>query len=421
MRLFPRTARHRLATATAAALAIGALAVPLANAESQDPQDLKHRQQQAQQQVKNAEHDLDESSDRLRRAQGALDQAIRELTTARGDLQAATAKLEAAELRDQEMQQRLDAAEQRLADAQAELADGQAALADQRLKLTDTVTDIYEQGDPQLLAFATLLESRSTADLTRQSALNDVIVGREARAYDDLHAAEVLLQVRENEVQAAHDDVEVQREAAAEHLVTMEQLHSDAREARDKVITLVETRRGAHADAVRARQQDQRELQEAKRRENHIKQLLLQAARRAKRNYTGSTTGLLERPVGGAVTSPFGYREHPIYHYWGLHDGTDFGVSCGEGMRAVAGGTVIAKYYSAVYGNRLYLSLGNINGKNVTAVYNHATGYRVGVGDHVSQGEVVGYVGSTGWSTGCHLHFTILVNGTAVDPMNWLS
>lgn len=421
MRLFPRTARHRLASATAAALAIGALAVPLANADPQDPQDLKHRQQEAEQQVESAEHDLDESSDRLRRAQGALDQAIRELATARGALQAARAKLEVAELRDQQMQERLDAAEQRLADAQADLADGQAALDDQRLKLTDTVTDIYEQGDPQLLAFATLLESQSTADLTRQSALNDVIVGREARAYDDLHAAEVLLQVRENEVQAARDDVEVQREAAAEHLVTMEQLHHDARAARDTVMTLVETRRGARADAVRARQQDQRELQEAKRRENHIKQLILEAARRDKRNYTGSTNGLLLPPVGGAVTSPFGYREHPIYHYWGLHNGTDFGVSCGEDMRAVASGTVIAKYYSDVYGNRLYLSLGNINGKNVTAVYNHATGYRVGVGDHVSQGEVVGYVGSTGWSTGCHLHFTILVNGTPVDPMNWLS
>lgn len=418
MRLFPRTARHRLAAATAACtLAIGALAVPLANAE---PKDLKHKQQQAQQQVKSAQHDLDESSARLRNAQAAVDRAIHQLSAARGELQAASARLQAAEIRDREMQARLESAEQRLEHAQTDLADGQAALDDQRLKLTDTVTDIYEQGDPQLLAFATLLESRSTADLTRQSALNDVIVGREARAYDDLHAAEVLLQVRENQVQAARDDVEVQRQAAAEHLVTMETLHQEARAARDKVMTLVETRRDARAGAIRARQQDRKELQEAKRRENHVRQLILAAARRAKGGYTGPTNGLMIRPVPGVVTSPFGYRIHPIYHYWGLHDGTDFGVSCGEGMRAVAGGTVIAKYYSAVYGNRLYLNLGQINGKNVTAVYNHATGYRVGVGDRVSQGEIVGYVGSTGWSTGCHLHFSILVNGTAVDPMNWL-
>jgi murein DD-endopeptidase MepM/ murein hydrolase activator NlpD len=419
VRIFPRTARRRLLTACAVgSLAVGALALPQAFAS--DGKDLKHQQKQAQSQIKHAQRDLDESSSRLRDTQAALEKAVRELSDARAAYTVATAKLEAAELRDQEMQDQLQAAEAKLDTAQSDLEQGQSALAEQRLQLTDTVTDIYEQGDPQLLAFATLLESQDTADLTRQSEFSNVVVGREARAYDDLHAAEVLLQVRENEVESARDDVEVQREAAAEHLITMEQLHSEARDAKNAVLTLVETRRDARADATTARRQDLRDLQEAKRRENHIKQLILAAARRAKGGYTGSTNGLFIPPVTGPVTSPFGYRMHPIYHYWGLHDGTDFGVACGEGMRAIAGGTVIAQYWSDVYGNRLYLSLGQINGKNVTAVYNHATGYRVGVGDHVQQGEIVGYVGSTGWSTGCHLHFTILVNGTAVDPMNWL-
>jgi murein DD-endopeptidase MepM/ murein hydrolase activator NlpD len=419
VRLFPRTACHRLAAATAVcSLAVGALAVPLASADPRDH--LKNQQKHAQQQVRSAQHDLDESSSRLRNAQGALERAVRELAAARGVFQAASARLEAAEIRDREMQARLEAAELRLETAQTDLADGQAALADQRLKVTDTVTDIYEQGDPQLIAFATMLESRSTSDLTRQSEFSSVVVGREARAYDDLHAAEVLLQVREKQVQAAHDDVEVQRRAAAAHLVTMERLHTEAREARNTVKTLVESRRTARAAAVSARQHDLASLRRAKQRENHIKQLILAAARRAKGGYRGSTHGLMIPPVTGPVTSSFGYRVHPIYHYWGLHDGTDFGVSCGEGMRAIAGGTVIARYWSDVYGNRLYLSLGQINGKNVTAVYNHATGYRVGVGAHVRQGEVVGYVGSTGWSTGCHLHFTILVNGSPVNPMGWL-
>ncbi|MCW2772972.1 MAG: peptidase, partial [Nocardioides sp.] len=381
MRIFPRTARRRLLTACAVgSLAVGALALPQAFAS--DGKDLKHQQTQAQSQIKHAQRDLDESSSRLRATQAALEKAVRELSDARAAYTAATAKLDAAELRDQEMQDQLQAAEAKLDTAQSDLEQGQSALADQRLQLTDTVTDIYEQGDPQLLAFATLLESQDTADLTRQSEFSNVVVGREARAYDDLHAAEVLLQVRENEVESARDDVEVQREAAAEHLVTMEQLHSEARDAKNAVLTLVETRRDARADATTARRQDLRDLQEAKRRENHIKQLILAAARRAKGGYTGSTNGLFIPPVTGPVTSPFGYRMHPIYHYWGLHDGTDFGVACGEGMRAVAGGTVIAQYWSDVYGNRLYLSLGQINGKNVTAVYNHATGYRVGVGDH---------------------------------------
>lgn len=418
MRLFPRTARPRLAAATVAcSLAAGAIAVPFANA---DPKDLKHRQQQAQSQVKHAQQDLDESSSRLRAAQAAVDKAVRELSTARAQYRSASTRLEAAELRDQEMQHQLDAAEARLTQAESDLSDGQAALADQRSQLTDTVTDIYEQGDPQLLAFMSLLRSQSTTDLTRQEELNDVIVGRQARAYDDLHAAEVLLQVRENQVQSARDEVEVQRKAAAAHLVTMERLHQETRDAKNKVLGLVETRRDARAQAISVRQADLADLREAKKRENHVKQLILAAARRSRGGYHGPTNGLFIRPVPGVVTSPYGYRIHPIYHYWGLHDGTDFGVSCGEPMRAVAGGTVIARYWSDVYGNRLYLNLGQINGKNITAVYNHASGYRVGVGQHVKQGDVVGYVGSTGWSTGCHLHFTLLVNGTAVDPMNWL-
>ena len=125
-------------------------------------------------------------------------------------------------------------------------------------------------------------------------------------------------------------------------------------------------------------------------------------------------------PVAGSVTSPYGYRVHPIYGYYSLHDGTDFGAGCGQPLWAVAGGTVTDEYYSSVWGNRLYLSLGNVNGKNVTVIYNHLSGYRASVGEGVARGETVGYVGTTGWSTGCHLHFTVLVNGDPVDPMGWI-
>ncbi|MBB3041127.1 peptidoglycan DD-metalloendopeptidase family protein [Nocardioides soli] len=419
MRLFPRTASRRLAAATAvASLAIGALVVPLATAD--DGKGLKQQQKHAQSRVKDAQHDLNESSGRLRKAQAALTKARTELAGARSELKTANAKLATAQVRDDEMQQRLDAAETRLATAQQNLADGRAALEVQHQAVTSTITDIYEQGDPQLLAFSALLDAKTPADLTRQMEARNVIVGRETRAYDDLHAAEVLLEVRERQVAEARDDVEVERKAAAEHLVLMEGLRTEKRSARDKVHSLVVTRAESRQAAKKARIHDLRALRAAKQREAKIRQRILAAARRSRTGYQGPTNGLFIRPVPGSVTSPYGYRSHPIYHYWGLHDGTDFGVSCGEGMRAIAGGTVIAKYWSDVYGNRLYLSLGNINGANVTAVYNHATGYRVNLGDRVEQGDVVGYVGSTGWSTGCHLHFTLLVNGNAVNPMNWL-
>jgi murein DD-endopeptidase MepM/ murein hydrolase activator NlpD len=191
---------------------------------------------------------------------------------------------------------------------------------------------------------------------------------------------------------------------------------------------MVRANRGKKAEARAARQADLRMLEKLKREEARIKKKILAAIAAAEaaaaaagnNGYTGDSDGFFSYPVAGRVTSPFGYRVHPIYGYYGLHDGTDFGAGCGAPLRAVADGTVVSSYYSSVYGNRLYVSVGRVNGASVVAVYNHASSYRVGVGDKVSRGETVGYVGSTGWSTGCHLHFTVLRSGKAVDPMGYL-
>jgi murein DD-endopeptidase MepM/ murein hydrolase activator NlpD len=81
---------------------------------------------------------------------------------------------------------------------------------------------------------------------------------------------------------------------------------------------------------------------------------------------------------------------------------------------------VISRYYSSVYGNRLYVGVGMVNGKYLTVVYNHLSGYAVGSGQDVARGQVIGYAGNTGWSTACHLHFTVLANGQPVNPMNYM-
>jgi murein DD-endopeptidase MepM/ murein hydrolase activator NlpD len=403
----------------AGVVAIGVLTAPLANAD-----DLKSKQKHVQSQIHSASHDLDESSKRLRQATVALDQAKARLDGARHELDVAQAKKEAARIRDREMREKLAQAEERLANAQADLVTGQQALEDQRGHVADTITSIYEEGDPALLAFSSLLDAEDPADLTRRMEARNIIVGRETRAYDDLHAAEVLLQVREDEVQSAKDEVAVQRRAAAKHLVVMRGLVDETHRAKDKVTRLVATRQHAREVADRAHARDKAQLAKLHQQENRIKQQILAAARRAAaRNshagYHGPSGGLLMHPVNGPVTSPFGYREHPIYHYWGLHDGTDFGAGCHQPLYAVANGSVMSEYYSSVWGNRLYLNLGMVNGKNVTVIYNHLSGYRAHTGQHVSRGQVVGWVGTSGWSTGCHLHFTVMVNGAPVDPMNW--
>jgi murein DD-endopeptidase MepM/ murein hydrolase activator NlpD len=418
VRYFPSASGRRLAAAAAAgAILLGAVA---ANA---DDDNLKDRRDHVQNQIEQAHDELEEASKQAQRANARLTSAQAQLTSAQAELARVRTQLAAARVRDQQTQEKLVAAEARLVTAREELLAGREAVAQQQDQVTDSIVGIYEQGDPQLLAFTALVNADSLEDLTTRAAAEDAIVSSETDMYADLKAAQALLKVQEQEVEDAKEDAEAQRRAAAVNLATTESLVEQSQEATDRVRGLVESSRDARQQAIAAKAHDAQVLSELKQREARIKQQILAAARRAQaqhhQTFNGSTGGFLDYPVNGPVTSPFGYRIHPIYGYYGLHNGTDFGAGCGSSLFAAASGTVTETYYDEVYGNRLYLSVGNVNGANLTLVYNHLSGYHVGEGDRVARGDVVGYVGETGWATGCHLHFTVLRNGEPVDPMTY--
>ncbi|MCL3818836.1 peptidoglycan DD-metalloendopeptidase family protein [Aeromicrobium wangtongii] len=126
--------------------------------------------------------------------------------------------------------------------------------------------------------------------------------------------------------------------------------------------------------------------------------------------------GRLVRPVGGPVTSPFGMRVHPLTGVRKLHDGTDFAVPCGTPVRAAAGGTVTAAGSAGAYGRRITIR----HGRDLETSYAHLSVVSVPVGDPVTAGEVIGRSGTTGLSTGCHLHFMVREGGALTDPMSSL-
>ena len=125
-------------------------------------------------------------------------------------------------------------------------------------------------------------------------------------------------------------------------------------------------------------------------------------------------------PVAGAVSSGFGMRLHPLLRIWKLHDGTDFAAACGTAIRAPYAGVVTRAFFHSAYGNRLFLSHGSVDGVRVESAFNHAARYLVQPGQRVSRGQVIGEVGSTGLSTGCHLHLMVWLNGRLSNPMSWL-
>jgi len=128
------------------------------------------------------------------------------------------------------------------------------------------------------------------------------------------------------------------------------------------------------------------------------------------------TPGMLSVPALGPITSEFGERMHPILHVMRLHNGVDIGAPCDAPIRAAAPGRVESVGFDEESGNRLVIDHGTVGGHRLRTIYLHASGYSVKVGESVERGETVGRVGTTGLSTGCHLHFSITVNGTYVNP-----
>ncbi|MGO2605860.1 MAG: M23 family metallopeptidase [Brachybacterium tyrofermentans] len=122
-------------------------------------------------------------------------------------------------------------------------------------------------------------------------------------------------------------------------------------------------------------------------------------------------------PVNAPITSGFGGRMHPVLGYFKGHNGVDFGASCGTPVKAAKAGTVVAVEYNSASGNRVKVDHGN----GVITGYYHLQGFNTSVGATVQQGDTVGYVGSTGRSTGCHLHFATMDEaGNYSDPMSIL-
>lgn len=125
------------------------------------------------------------------------------------------------------------------------------------------------------------------------------------------------------------------------------------------------------------------------------------------------------RPTGGRITDPFGMRWHPVDGGYRLHGGTDIGAACGQNIFAASSGTVVYAGRNGTYGNWVLIN----HGGGIQTGYAHIVdgGILVSVGQEVMVGQNIAKVGTTGASTGCHLHFEVRVNGTQVDSVPFMA
>ena len=274
--------------------------------------------------------------------------------------------------------------------------------------LNKRLVDIYESDDPTTLDI--LFGSHSIQDaIDRVQALSEI------NAQDRAVSAAVARAKRQ--VTAARKKTKRLRGTVNAETAVIRARTDQTRAVRDELV-------GARNDLSSTKQQklqDLSTLTEAERQEaGEIDALQAASARIAAQiraaqsrttgpTQTPSNAGLIW-PVPGPVTSPFGWR-------WGrMHEGIDIGVGYGTPIHAAAGGTVIYCGWEEGYGNFVVID----HGGNLATAYGHQSRIAVTCGQHVEQGQVIGYVGSTGHSTGPHLHFEVRLRGAAIDPLGAL-
>lgn len=462
--------RSTLRRAVAGLLAGGVLA-SLVTAAPAAAQDLEDRRRQVSEQIDRRAQQLDHSSEQLAAAVQRQAEAVAGLRSARDMLAATRGEAAAARAFDAQMQSELTAAVAELRDARRDVRRGRAEVAGQEDRLAQVAVSSYQSGDPGLLALSTVFNSQDPVQLGGQ--LNSVrnVLDKESVTLDRLEASRVLLEVKEERFAEAKAEVARRRAEAAENLREKELLEARAEEEKSRIEQLVVERRAAREAAEVAKAEDAQQLTELEAERERISTVLRQRAAEAKAAAEAAerarqaaleakraaraearqeareaaaarpsrkahrdkpapappappapapTVFSLLQPVSGYLTSSYGMRLHPVYKRWTLHDGTDWGASCGTPIRAAASGTVVDAYYNSAYGNRVIVDHGYKRGVGLATTYNHLSSFSTYAGQHVERGEVIGYVGSTGYSTGCHLHFMVLENGSPVNPMNWL-
>lgn len=419
------TSRRRLI----AALVAGSTVISVMATAPAPADELDHRKNRVQREIRRAERHLDQSSAALVRAANAVEAAEAKLASATRDLATSRGELAAAEVVDNQMQAKLAATTLRLEHARRALRQGRQDKREQELALGQIAVQTYQIGDPSLVGLAMVLSSDDPALLTSQLGSVQNVLDKESATLSRLEASRVLLALQERRVEEARVEVAYQRNAAAETLARKQDLEIEAEVAAAKVTHLLQEREKARTAAARAKAEDLRQLRQLEKERRQISDLLKKRAAEARKRARAAAKsksgwhprgGGLSYPVHTYITSRYGMRLHPVYHRWTLHDGTDFGASCGTPVRAAAAGRVIAMYYNVGYGRRVIIDHGYMRGAGVSTTYNHLRRYSTHPGERVKRGEVIGYVGSTGYSTGCHLHFMVFRNGRTVDPMNWL-
>lgn len=401
--------RRRGSTILSLFLALGVFALPAAAGPEERLEEIQNKQDEA-------EHKLDE----VQGEQEQLEADLGGLDDARDSIEA---KIDVLDTDLAALDSRIDEVKEDLVDAQLQLT----ALSDELRKignrlhkrndlLEEKAVSAYKAGPTA--AMDGLLSATSFADLVDRVEYYQATLDSEATLIDEIAALEA-------ETEEKRAEVEEKREAITDQKLALE-------EDRAEVAAVIDQRAGALSEKEDIISAKKTLLGDAQDREAQLEEWLdqleadsqqIEAILAAPENPTAPSTGApplgsgqLQWPTSGPLTSPFGYRVHPIFGDTRLHTGIDIGAPYGAPVYAADTGRVSYVGAMSGYGNVVVID----HGGGLATTYNHLSAFATSSGASVARGAQIGSVGCSGYCTGPHLHFEVRVNGTPVDPMPYL-
>jgi murein DD-endopeptidase MepM/ murein hydrolase activator NlpD len=430
-------------TARRAAAVIVTAALVLTGTTTAGADDIDDRRAAAEAQQRAMQDEREQLESELEHTDAELAQAVLDLNTVEARLPVAEAELAAAEAELERAEREAAILAQRLSDAQLEEAQVAQQIQEGAGKVEEARADIAQmareefRGTDDTSALGLVTGAQSTEEFIDGYAASSSAARSQSRTLAELQAQEAIARNLQARLGAIRETITELKRLADENVVAKEAAREAAEARKAEIEALIEQQRQLNATIEARKQAAVEELDanvaEGAAIEEDLKKIIAEQTerdRRLEKERRKAAEAGAGAPAAGAflgwptadpvITSTYGMRVHPVLGYRRLHAGTDFRAYCGTPILAAQSGTVLYARTLPGLGNQVLVNHGYANGSSVMSSYNHLSAFAVSSGQQVSRGQVVGYSGTSGTSTACHLHFEVYVDGGTVDPMGWL-
>lgn len=356
-------------------------------------------------QVKELEDELLAASKIVQRATAELRKIEAQIPAAQRRLQTAQANLKAAFKRESAAETELRKINRAQVVVRVRIAKAEERVRELQLQVGQIARRLYQEGP--LAVIGILFQADSLGEFTGRLGAAQALARARGASVDELQIVRAGLLADKAELEKLFEKARIQEEKAAAARREAQDARAEAKTARDALAKLLAQRKAALDRAQKQRAAVKREYDKIVAEQRRIEALI-----RGEKN-PGVFAGTLIWPTSGRISAYPGPRRHPVYGYRSCHTGLDIAAPTGTPIKAAAAGRLVTAR-STVYG--LYAVI--YHGSDTATMYAHMSRFAITSGQ-VRQGQVIGYVGSTGYSTGPHLHFEVRIKGKAYHPMGW--